>query len=269
MATATKTPTPTLAERIVSNVNEVAIAAEDLLFDADSYAQFSAAERSLLKAAGFATRDDIDRQLGRIRSVKAHMQMAGSAAELQAAEKNTLDAERRKREQLPALQQQLETIQSKIDELNGAAFAARQKLEQLTSARANLQLPTLLPTYVREQYEIDRQSVDMRHHKRISELESAIRMIEQLPGIQPTSQQARLHAEAAAPHLLVTTVSGIRNSNNQISHTDFNIPGWQAYVRGRVAELPGLRQDLERISAKRDSELRRLEESLDFYIKKL
>jgi hypothetical protein len=269
MATATDTPTSIRADRVMRDANELALSAEEILFNAEPGVPFSAAQRNLLKAAGIETRHDIDRELGRIHNVKENIRLAGTAADHLAAEKAVFDAARRKQEQLPGLEKQLAEIQSQIAKLTSGLHAAQAKFEVMSTARTHLRDPRLMPSWIREQYEIDRHSVDMRYH-RIGEIETEIGIIQKLATMDPASEDAQLHMEAAAPHLIRRTVSQIQNSKNQVCRTDYDSgSGWRGYVEARRAKLPALRDELDELTAKRSSELARLDDGLNFYINKL
>ncbi|MCH2203041.1 MAG: hypothetical protein MK102_13800 [Fuerstiella sp.] len=131
-------------------------AADAVLMKAADGATLSAAEITLLRSCGIVTAGEVDREVGRLRGIKTHQRVAGTAAERESLAADIAEAEAIKAEELPKLRAELESvvssIQTKIDSLESAVDGPTKKLDQMEKHLQQLRQIRMLPGFVQDEF---------------------------------------------------------------------------------------------------------------------
>jgi hypothetical protein len=257
--------TTAVVEQVVRDRQEVLQAAEDILWElAKSGIPPTWREIEILKAAGVNDKNDLDREVGRVTRVKQLLQAAGTQSQWTAAEKELIESTREENSRRPGLEQKLAKIQAELDALGTRTRAAQQTIGAFNGAREHLQDPLLMPAFIRESHAADVHAVQLRHHKRIGELETELSVIDGLSKIElgtiKGNDQALLHAETAAPDVIARDIQGRKR-------VDAN--AWAGYVKRRRSRRVPIEMELTELRALRDADIAKLRGQLDYYINKL
>jgi hypothetical protein len=265
MTTATAKPAceTSVLDRVLNDRQSLHQAAEQILWNADPDEPIlTSREREILKEVGIVDHNDIVRELGRVATVKRWMQAAGSPRELLAAEKAEREAAREQVQKRPAIEEQITKLQAERDALIQARERAARRLADLQTARDRLRDPRLMPSYIRNAYEHECHAIDLRHHQKITEIETELNQIAGLERIDMNTQagvrQAVLHCQTAYP-------DGITQRNG-LRYVDAGT--WREYVNRRAAKRSQLEDRLAKLKAERSREKNELDH-MDFYIRQL
>ncbi len=278
MGTETKEPQAAetisnVVDRILADSAALMEAAEEILWKLQPDEPLTAAERNVLRIAGFIEWGDVERERSRVAIVKRTMEQAGPAEDFREALRmldSATKAEQSRRSELVA---QIETLQAELESLEQTRLAAAKTVSELEAARANLRNPRILPKHIREEYEATcekiRTNVDGR---RVRELIGEITAIEGLNQIDVSTpggiKAAELHCETAAPELIQTETHG-PPEGNQWTTTRIQPEDFIAYRKNRRKELPKLQRELDELNAEQSNALALSEEQLNFYVSRL
>ena len=262
--------------------------AEQILWNLGLDGSPTAAQREILRRAGIVDSIELERERGRVDAVKQLLARAGSREEMLAAERAALNAGKEYSEKAPALEAELARIQSELGALARARSAASHKLDAFNTARQHLRAAQMLPRFISEAYDADRRAANSNSRgKRIRELTSRIKLIEDLQNVDPGSQQAQLHCEAmehlddpsrfevAARDCLKRTTSpptkdALGRPNNQFTKVTCSADAFRGYRKRRLEEeLPPLQNELDELRSQQSHALVELESQLDYYIHRI
>ena len=133
----------------------------------------------------------------------------------------------------------------------------------------------MLPEHIKEEYHAERAQLDATDRaRRIRELQLIDEEIDALQRIDLSTpggvEQARLHAESAAPELIQQTVHPSGPKKNGIIETSFDVDSFAKYRQRRATvESPRLAREISKLKAEHDAQLAGLEDPLDYYIRKI
>jgi hypothetical protein len=259
-------------DRVIADKLVLYEAAEEILWRLGPDEPPTGTERQILKEFGIVDANDLVGERGRVDRVKTLLEQAGTPEQMVAAEKASIFALQAEREQLPALEEQLATIQAKINELAEARATTADTLHKLTASREMLRNPRLLPAYVREAYEAELQKARTTDTAaRVREIERTIEQIDALQRIDLNQsggvQSAKLHCEAAVPNLITRTVSNVPGSQNQSASERFDTDSFRKYRESRLkVERPNLERELAELKDQHESTLAKVARQLDHYL---
>lgn len=261
--------------RVMSDIRNVEEAAEAILWKLEPGRAPTAAERNVLRLAGFETSNDVERELGRVEGIRGLMSRAGSKAEYDAASVAAIKAKKAFDENGPALAEKLAAIQAELNELEQARDSTQRALQQFNAARDGLREPRLLPAYVRNDYEADlRHLRETDRGKRVREIKSTLDVLDALERIDLTTktgvENAKLYSETAAPHLIRRTTTKIPDSQNQMTKENFSVEGFAGHRDARLKkERPQLQRELNQLDDENAAEVSRVDRVREFYVDQL
>jgi hypothetical protein len=277
MGTATKTKAS--ADRLsalVADAAELSEAAEEILRRLADGETLGTGEENILRMVGYDSRPEVERQVGRIETVRAWTARAGSRAEYTAAEKALAEATREHDARRPALEKAIAELQAELDALTQRLEASRRPVDAMKQARERLRDVTLLPPHVAREYERACAETRQPFEARIGELRVAIQSIKALGRIEVGTtdgvQQAIAHCEATQPDILTRHQSEgvVRNSEVRAQQWyTLNREGWDRYVRQRLAEVPKLEAELRDLEEKCRAAVGRAERLRDYYLDRI
>lgn len=196
----TQTPPTTitaadLAKRMLTEASEIALAAEQILWQTEPPYDFSAADLTVLRMAGFTQQEKLNGEIRRIGSVKRHLADAGSPSEFAAAEKSVSTTQAAEKRLTPQLEATIREAQAKLNEIRIARQGAEARLTKMESARVALRSDTVLPTFCVEEVNVNYRHRLAVYKQRIAELVSRLNVIDQVLLLDSNSARAKLYAE--------------------------------------------------------------------------
>jgi hypothetical protein len=254
-------------DRIIDERAELNETIEQILWDlANTSRNPSSGEVAVLAKAGIGWNptewggDGVTREVNRIVNVQRLMSQAGSDKEYQAAEAAAGKAEVEFGKRAPELEKQKARIEAQLAELVHARDKTAGAFEAMHNARTALQQTNFLPALFRQDIQADEHAVKLKY-KRMREIQHELRMLDDLSRLECGSQNAMLHAEVAAPHLIATRPNG---------HPFIEPVAWSGYVSSRLAERFDLEHELCDLQLRQTDELMYIRSGRrDYYLRKL
>lgn len=256
----------TLVDRLAKENEVLQDASEEMLrVAAAGDGKLTAAQRGvLLNGLGW---DDhkIDYEISRMREVLRLKKSAGTRFEMAQAAKARAAAQKREREEMPALERELTKIQRQIEGLKRISVIASRDVEDRKSSKETLH--RYLPVWISRRHTELQAEVNNRTGARIRELRLEINMIDSLSTV--VGQGRVLHFEAlrrSAPHdeYPIEQYSNGRPYETGIGLVLEEI--WESYMEKRSQSLPKLKGELASLERENDLALEAADRMLDFYI---
>ncbi|MEX2171342.1 MAG: hypothetical protein WD851_18625 [Pirellulales bacterium] len=142
-------PAATLVDRLLSETEQIAIAAEDILDRHVATGEpIDGAEMRIVRLAGFDDREKIQSQVFRLTRVQTLRGVAGSKSHYEATCSELAAAVEAERKEAPALRAELEKIELRLFQLSKAIESAESKKFPMDQARETLRDPKVLPAHV-------------------------------------------------------------------------------------------------------------------------
>lgn len=222
-----------------------------------------------LRAESVGRASQFEHDINRAKKILQLIDAAGTSRSRKAAKNNIAKAEERLNTEAPALfeqkakiEQQLESLQTQIDDLTAGKSRAEQKLADMVGAREHLRLRA--PDFVRRDYNL-----------RISALKNSFIDVKQMAGRLRTidavltlrwgtgdyvSIQNHVRGQLPRDHplreLVAVHVSNARASGGAV---------WEAYLAELTKERAELIPKLDRRTRERDAAIDAAESMLDYY----
>lgn len=264
-----------IAERLQNEADQVLRAAESILWEADGAGSFTPAQMIILRTAGLTEHREIERELGRINSVRGHMAEAGSNSQFTAAEQRLAAATEQVKLLKPELEEQIRAAQQKLSELEAELRAATRAEERMRQAREILRHERLLPKFARDQLAMNVRNCTKNLRSEIARIDDRLTVINSVLELDP---------KEAVPYARRVDEENRGNPGHHplcdkqeklcvggSSMVTYSVPpgSLQAHKRELLMERPGLEQQRERALA----ELQRLRDSFsgcrDYYLDQL
>jgi hypothetical protein len=276
MPTATATKPASAVSRLLSDLDELAVAGETLCQKAARGESLDARETNLLETIsrqlGWREPQDsreqnaIERQIGRVESALRWKRQAGTNAELAVAKSNLAAAQKALADNRAVIEERIRAAQAELADLEQAATRSAQRVESMQAARAHLR--KLAPISARKAFDAKLCEINTHFNEwDLPRLESRLTMLKGVTALNLATydgqEQAALHAQAVADSendLLHVTENAAGTS------TRLNVDAFRRYQAELGKELAGLEPHVAELRAQRAAAEEKARELLDFYL---
>ena len=209
VAKATPTPLDDDLDEIVQQQGRLARAAEQIFARLADGAEPTPDERALLRQVGpqptGSDRRDraafnkwLDRNVGRLRSIRELQDQAGSVADREAAKQAADTASKRYADEAPKTEKKIQELQDRLAELANQERKTQATFERRESAMKRLTEERLLPSFVQDVLRSLRDEHNKRFGIELTKSETRLSVIEAVLGFNPDRdfETIRLHIES-------------------------------------------------------------------------
>ena len=258
--TAPPTKAAAAAKRIADEQREL-LEAEDAIYYRLAVGDEPTADDDAIFAVLDRSADHVERQVGRQRARIKWDLIAGTKSSRVVSKQSAETSQENLRTDGPPLEAEITRLQKQLDELNLDATTKHQQVEAETNAVAGLR--KCIPPHVVATIDKSTARVNKRYARQIGELESRLKMIEQVTamtwnGSGKMHDNAVLHARTHAPNLV---------REDKIRGPAIRDKMWPGYCEKLNAERAGLIDQLAPLKEKLAAELKQIEVMRDVYIR--